>query len=505
MTINEPSLDPNKDTATLAWEKSVTEATNRMQHQIDNINESVNVPSNLVAVYSKTQDGAVQQFTPFADGDGFVAYVAYTDNLPTLPVSGATFSAYTDGEINVIIKQYIENATRPQNPGTTSYQVSGGVWSSSQGWTKTKLNRAGVNVWFSEAKIVGQAGQTVTAKWSNAKLLYGGAVANGILYFNTASQSAPSAPSADGYDYDSGVFNNLTAGWGYVPITVAMGGGTAHDDKHWQVEFYVETSEVTNCQIITFGTVEGFQPIGSNLQSDTYSAGNTGWKIERLSGNAEFNNITARGNITAESITSGTLNAARIAATALNADNITSGTINARSITGCSISGGSITASGLTVTGGFSAAQLNVGVIVAVYAGTSVAGLAPNNISFGNGTGTIYLNGQTSFTSHNSNDFDTDFIIILTSLAQVTQTQMGITISSQLVQGNPNGQTGTPVATNVAAVATTNGTSNSTITAFKVQAVKNTQYYARTNFTKGFSPQIGSGNGGCVVLEVRRV
>ena len=164
MTINEPSLDPNKDTATLAWEKSVTEATNRMQHQIDNINESVNVPSNLVAVYSKTQDGAVQQFTPFADGDGFVAYVAYTDNLPTLPVSGATFSAYTDGEINVIIKQYIENATRPQNPGTTSYQVSGGVWSSSQGWTKTKLNRSGVNVWFSEAKIVGQAGQTVTAK-----------------------------------------------------------------------------------------------------------------------------------------------------------------------------------------------------------------------------------------------------------------------------------------------------------------------------------------------------
>lgn len=505
MTINEPSLDPNKDTATLAWEKSVTEATNRMQHQIDNINESVNVPSNLIAVYSKTQDGAVQQFTPFADGDGFVAYVVYTDSLPTLPVSGATFSAYTDGEINVIIKQYIENATRPQNPGTTSYQVSGGVWSSSPNWTKTKLNRAGVNVWFSEARIVGQAGQTVIAKWSNAKLLYGGAVANGILYFNTASQQAPSAPTADGYDYDSGVFNNLTAGWGYVPITVAMGGGTAHDDKHWQVEFYVETSEVTNSQIITFGTVEGFQPIGSNLQSDTYQTGNTGWKIERATGNAEFNNITARGNITAESITSGTLNAARIAATALNADNLTSGTISARTISGCSITGGSINAGNLTVTGGFSAAQLNVGVIVAVYAGTSVAGLAPNNISFSNGTSTIYLNGATSFTSHNSPDFDTDFIVILTSLATVTQTQTGITIASQLVQGNPNGQTGTAVATNVAASGNVNGTQNSTITAFKIQAAKNTQYYARCNFTKYPQPNIGTGNGGCVVLEVRRV
>ena len=504
MTINEPSLDLNKDTATLAWEKSVTEATNRMQHQIDNINESVNVPQNLIAVYSKTQDGAVQQFTPFADGDGFVAYVAYTDNLPTLPVSGATFSAYTDGEINVIIKQYRESANRPTNPGTTSYQVSGGVWSSSPNWTKTKLNRAGVNVWFSEAKIVGQAGQTVTAKWSNAKLLYGGAVANGILYFNTASQSAPSAPTADGYDYDSGVFNNLTAGWGYVPITVAMGGGTAHNDKHWQVEFYVETSEVTNSQIITFGTVEGFQPIGSNLQSDTYSPGNTGWKIERLSGNAEFNNVTARGVLDASSITTGTLDCSGITVSNLNAGSINAGTLTGRNITGCNISGGSITAGGLTVTGGFSAAQLNVGVIVAVYAGTSNAGAAPNNISFGNGTSTIYLNGATSFTSANES-FDTDFIIILTSLAQVTQTQMGITIASQLVQGNPNGQTGTPVATNVSAIASTNGTSNTTISAFKVQAAKNTQYYARNNFTKYPHPQIASGNGGCVVLEVRRV
>ena len=439
-----------------------------MQHQIDNINESVNVPSNLVAVYSKTQDGAVQQFTPFADGDGFVAYVAYTDNLPTLPVSGATFSAYTDGEINVIIKQYIENATRPQNPGTTSYQVSGGVWSSSQGWTKTKLNRAGVNVWFSEAKIVGQAGQTVTAKWSNAKLLYGGAVANGILYFNTASQSAPSAPTADGYDYDSGVFNNLTAGWGYVPITVAMGGGTAHNDKHWQVEFYVETSEVTNSQIITFGTVEGFQPIGSNLQSDTYSPGNTGWKIERLSGNAEFNNVTARGVLDASSITTGTLDCSGITVSNLNAGSINAGTLTGRNISGCNISGGTITAGGLTVTGGFSAAQLNVGVIVAVYAGTG--GGQPSNVSFGHtGTNTVPLNGQTSFTSANES-FDTDFIVILTNLATITQTQTGINIAVSLVQGNPNGQTGTPVATNTVAGGNTNGTQNTTISAFKVQA-----------------------------------
>ena len=153
MTITEPSQYADKDPSQSAWEKQVTEATNRIQHQVDNINESVNVPQNLIAVYSKTQDGAVQQFTPFADGDGFVAYVAYTDILPALPVSGQTFSPYSDEEIDVIIKQYRESATRPTNPGTTSYQVSGAVWSSSPNWTKTKLDRAGVNVWFWEAKI----------------------------------------------------------------------------------------------------------------------------------------------------------------------------------------------------------------------------------------------------------------------------------------------------------------------------------------------------------------
>lgn len=505
MTINEPSLNPNKDTATLAWEKSVTEATNRMQHQIDNINESVNVPQNLIAVYSKTQDGAVQQFTPFADGDGFVAYVAYTDNLPTLPVSGATFSAYSDEEIDVIIKQYRESANRPTNPGTTSYQVSGAVWSSSPNWTKTKLNRAGVNVWFSEARIIGQAGQTVTAKWSNAKLLYGGAVANGILYYNVASTSAPSAPTADGYDYDSGVFNNLTSGWQYEPITSAMGGGTTISHKHWQVTFHVETDESTNGQIITFGSVEGVIPIGSTLQSDNFSAGSAGWQIVRNTGNAEFNNITARGVLDASSITTGTLDCSGITVSNLNAGSINAGTLTGRNISGCNISGGTITAGGLTVTGGFSAAQLNVGVIVAVYAGTSNAGLAPNNLFFGTGTSTIYLNGQTSFTSHNSNDFDTDFIVILTNLASVTQTQTGMTIAASLVQGNVNAQTGTPVATNVAATGNVNGTQNSTVSVFKIQAAKNTQYYGRNSFNKANQANLGTGNGGVVVLEVRRV
>ena len=502
MTITEPSQYSDKDPSQSAWEKQVTEATNRIQHQIDNINESVNTSESLVAIYSKTQDGAVQQLTPFADGDGFVAYVAYTDSLPTLPVTGATFSAYSDEEISIIIKQYRETATRPTNPGTTSYQVSGGVWTSSSSWTKTKLNRAGINVWFCEAKIVGLAGQTVTAQWSNPKLLYGGAVASGILYYNVAQTSAPSAPPLgssgaviDGYDYDSGVFslaNNAdlsTIGWQYLPITTAMGGGTTISHKHWQVTFHVETAEstlpdgTTPGQIITFGTVEGFIPIGSNLQSDTYSAGSAGWKIERATGNAEFNNITARGNITAESITSGTLNAARIAATALNADNISAGNLNADILSGGTINGVALNISGLTsLTGTINAPNLNVGVILKVNAG---------NVGFGNAF---------SFTTTNESTFDTDIILLSTATAnQGTNSAASGNITVRVIIG------GAVTSLVGVAVGGSSGTgSRALVDARKIQVGKGVSVVV--NGAGGVnSNDPASVIGSCIALEVRRV
>ena len=480
MTINEPSLDVNKDDSTLAWEKSVTEATNRMQHQIDNINESVNVPQNLIAVYSKTQDGAVQQLTPFADGDGFVAYVAYTDTIPTLPVTGATFSAYSDEEIDVIIKQYREVAARPTNPGTTSYQVSGAVWTSSSNWTKTKLNRAGVNVWFCEAKIKGQAGQTVTAKWSNPKLLYGGAVANGILYYNAASTGAPSAPTATGYDYDSGVFTGLTSGWQYVPITSAMGGGTTISHKHWQVTFHVETSEVTNGQIITFGTVEGFIPIGSNLQSDTYSAGSAGWKIERATGNAEFNNITARGNITAESITSGTLNAARIASTSINADNITSGTIDANNVTLNNLNANKITTGNLTAT------NVNFGVIMQVVQGSY--------------SGTT--SGFATLTATNNNDFNTILVAIANCYVfSGSSEQQGDGSNNPSSGSNTLTLTGTGVNLNVGVSAPTSNRNEAKSSTLKSGTLTKGATYTASGTISGAYNFGGSGN--ILIFEVK--
>tara|TARA_R100000008_G_C3582779_1_gene169775 strand:+ start:964 stop:2406 length:1443 start_codon:yes stop_codon:yes gene_type:complete len=382
MTVTQPSQDPNKDAATSAWEQQVTEATNRIQHEIDNINESVVTSSPKVAIYSKTQDGAVQSFTPPADGDGFVAYYTYTDTLPTLPVTGQTFSAFSDEEIDYEIEQYREVAGRPTNPGTVSYVVSGGSWTSSSNWTKTKPTMAGVNVWVCKAQIVGSAGQTVVAKWSNPKLLYGGQIGEGTLYYTTAQASAPSAPTATGYDFNTGTFTGLTSGWQYVPITSAMGGGITISDKHWQVSFHVEVSETSEDQIFTWGTPVGFVPMGSTLQSDNFSSGSAGWQIVRNTGNAEFNNITARGVLDASSITTGTLDCSGITVSNLNAGSITTGTLDASNVTVTNLNASNITTGNLTAT------NVNFGVIMQVVQGSysgsaTVATLtATNNSNF---------------------------------------------------------------------------------------------------------------------------
>ena len=253
MTVTQPSQDPDKDSATLVWEGEATNAINTMQHQIDNINQTVVTSTPRVAIYSHTSDGAMQSFTPPASGDGYVSYFAYTDELPTLPVSGIAFSAFSDDEIDFKIRQYIERAVKPTNPGTVAYNVANGSWLSSSNWTKTKLVRGATNIWYCEAHIVGTTG-SITTKWGNPKLLYGGQTGSGILYYTTSATSAPGKPLADGYDFESGAFTNLrnageaiggTNGWSYTPITVTIGGGTTVSHKHWQSIFNVEISELT--------------------------------------------------------------------------------------------------------------------------------------------------------------------------------------------------------------------------------------------------------------------
>ncbi len=67
--------------------------------------------------------------------------------------------------------------------------------------------------------------------------------------------------------------------------------------------------------------------IAASLQSDNFSSGSAGWKIERATGSAEFQDVIVRGTLNADDITTGTLAAARIAADSLTVDKLAAGTI----------------------------------------------------------------------------------------------------------------------------------------------------------------------------------
>jgi hypothetical protein len=298
----------------------------------------------------------------------------------------------------------------------------------------------------------------------------------------------------DGYDYDSGVFSLgndaalSTLGWQYVPITVAMSGANSINKKHWQVSFHVETLEVTNQagtapgQIITFGTVEGFIPIGSVLQSDNFNGdlsngtqGTQGWGISRT-GNSIFNGVQVRGALNADDITAGSLAAARIASTTINADNITAGDLSATRI-----KGGTLTVGDVDVSGAFNAANLNVGVIISVNSGSGA-------------TGTFF-----TFTSANEDEFNTDIVVIgSTTASQGTNTASTGNITAYVSHG------GTAVSLGGVAVGGSYGTgSRASISAQKIQVGKGVTIVGYAAGGVGSEPASITASVTC--LEVRRV
>ena len=64
--------------------------------------------------------------------------------------------------------------------------------------------------------------------------------ASGYLYYQTATATAPGTPSASDYNFTTGQFASLTAGWGYSPISPSTSDTTL---KAWVSRFY--TAETT--------------------------------------------------------------------------------------------------------------------------------------------------------------------------------------------------------------------------------------------------------------------
>ena len=70
---------------------------------------------------------------------------------------------------------------------------------------------------------------------------------NGYVYYQTASVSTPSTPSATSYNYNTASLGGLTAGWGSNPVPV-----TGSDGKYWATSFTVVEAVFGGAQTIAF-------------------------------------------------------------------------------------------------------------------------------------------------------------------------------------------------------------------------------------------------------------
>ena len=120
------------------------------------------------------------------------------------------------------------------------------------------------------------------------------------IYFRTAQTSAPAVLTtteleALSYSFTEGSLSGLPSTWSQTPILVEV---TSTTDLFYSYDIYVTEDTFGGTQ--TFSNVDtptGRISFGSDIQSDNYIPGQRGWSNERDTGDAEYNDITVRGDI----------------------------------------------------------------------------------------------------------------------------------------------------------------------------------------------------------------
>ena len=129
--------------------------------------------------------------------------------------------------------------------------------------------------------------------------------ASAVLYYQTSSASAPSAPTASGYNFSTGEFSSKTSGWDEDAPTFAAGNA----NKYWYARISVQEASFGGSQTITVGTV--LQGIGfSGLVTFTSATA----QLQQISNGSQSLSFGVQGTTTIDGskITTGTIDAQRL-------------------------------------------------------------------------------------------------------------------------------------------------------------------------------------------------
>ena len=84
---------------------------------------------------------------------------------------------------------------------------------------------------------------------------------SGYIYYQTASASAPSAPTASGYNFTTGTFTTLTSGWSttFTAPNPVTNPSTEAGSKFWAVRYNVSEATFGGTQTVTLTAVFNWQ------------------------------------------------------------------------------------------------------------------------------------------------------------------------------------------------------------------------------------------------------
>jgi hypothetical protein len=243
-----------------------------------------------------------------------------------------------NGQSSIVVNAFKRATSSPSTPTGGSYSFTTQTLTPPSGWSASIPSGTDpVYISTAIATVSGTSGVDSSLTWSAAvKMVENGTdgdagpeLESGLVYYTTPQASNPGTPSATNYNFSTGAFTGLTSGWQTNPVTVNITTTTA---LFWSSKFRINQGPDDANPTIVFNTPIPSVNFGTNIQSDNYITGSSGWQIRRASGDAEFNNIDVRGGVIADSvvanaIASNSITADKINVTDLSAISANLGTI----------------------------------------------------------------------------------------------------------------------------------------------------------------------------------
>ena len=200
------------------------------------------VVSNEAHVLSAASDGTVSSFT--GSGTDIQAFQGTTQLTydASSPYGNSTFRVSTSGS------SITPGSASTISGNTRRFGNASNMTADSASITYTIIVKGsdGVESTFTRVQSFSKSrsGASVTGAT-------GPRTASAVLYYQTSSASAPSAPIASGYNFSTGLFGSHTSGWAEEAPTFAAG----NTNKYWYVRVTIAESTFGGSQTISIGNV----------------------------------------------------------------------------------------------------------------------------------------------------------------------------------------------------------------------------------------------------------